>query len=226
MTNNVIDIFSGKPVGESVTEFIVRLLPETDGLCLLHSFYLQDEQLTIIPIVCWALLKDGSVAAMVPWKGSLRICLEFDNPELGYFHGFYDPVLDSISDAPPLHKAVCLNAMAEHFKEHHLLRNDGIVQEIPDIIGTHALMVDEDFSNLTIAEVLSWQLLGNGQVRGMLADYEKVVVGPVLMGDECLYSVEEHPRFRLYLQHHIANQIKLRDPEAIADITRLLDEQS
>lgn len=222
--NNVFDIFSGQSYSHSQQRKIIRLSPEIDGLCLLHSFQAQDEQFTVIPILCWGLQHDGEVVAMIPWKQSLRACTDFDNDDSGYFHGYYDAALDDIFDEAPLHKALELEASANFFEEHQLNTKSDVLQEIPDHIGTHALLVGEEESSLVLTEVLSWQLRRDGEIYGMLINHDKVENTPVLIGDECLYSATENPSFRFYFQHHVANQIKNRDPEVLADIARLLSE--
>ena len=58
----------------------------------------------------------------------------------------------------------------------------------------------------------------------MLADDEKVLSTPILPGDDCLYPAEENRNFKYFFQHHIANKIKAKDPEAIAAISLLVDE--
>lgn len=224
-SNNVIDIFSGQTFKQSKREQVVRLSPEIDGLCMLHSFQSQDEQFTVIPILCWALQNDGEVVAMIPWKQSLRRCTDFSNDELGYCHGYYDSALDDIFEQAPLHKALELEASANFFEEHYQSSESDVLQEIPDHIGTHALLVGEEHSSLVLTEVVSWQLLRDGSLQGMLINHDKVSTTPVLIGDECLYSATENSRFRFYFQHHIANQIKNRDPEILADIANLLEEQ-
>ncbi len=56
-------------------------------------------------------------------------------------------------------------------------------------------------------------------------DPEKITHTPVLAGDPCLYRAEENPEFRYFFQHHIANQIKSEDPEALQAIALLLADQ-
>ena len=71
--------------------------------------------------------------------------------------------------------------------------------------------------------MVSWQLLSDGVVRGMLIDDDKVISTPVLPGDECLYSAKDEETFRYFFQHHIANKIKAKDPDALAAISMLVE---
>jgi hypothetical protein len=57
----------------------------------------------------------------------------------------------------------------------------------------------------------------------MLINEALVSKTPVLPGDDCLHPGEANEKFRYYFQHHIANQIKSEDPEALAALTALLD---
>ena len=82
------------------------------------------------------------------------------------------------------------------------------------------------FQSLTLSEVISWRLYFDGSISGMLADHDKVASTPILPGDNCLYQAQHNPNFKYFFQHHIANKIKSRDPEAIAAISMLVEEKS
>jgi hypothetical protein len=58
-----------------------------------------------------------------------------------------------------------------------------------------------------------------------LNDPDKVQSSPVLAGDASLYPTSNNDEFRYFFQHHIANQIKSADPEAIEAISQLLEPQ-
>ena len=55
----------------------------------------------------------------------------------------------------------------------------------------------------------------------MLIDDNKVVNTPVLPGDDCLYVADKNTDFKYFFQHHIANQLKSQNPEAMAAIALL-----
>jgi hypothetical protein len=57
----------------------------------------------------------------------------------------------------------------------------------------------------------------------MLINDDKVIDTPVLPGDESLYTAKSDAAFRYFFQHHIANKIKARDPEALAAISMLVE---
>jgi len=63
--------------------------------------------------------------------------------------------------------------------------------------------------------------LQDGTMEAMLIDEDKVINTPVLPGDSCLYAADKSKDFRYFFQHHIANQLKSQDPEAIAAISLL-----
>ena len=79
------------------------------------------------------------------------------------------------------------------------------------------------FKTLTLKEVVSWRLHADGSVIGMVIDEDKVATTPVLPGDDSLYPVSCDESFRYYFQHHIANMIKAKDPEAMAAISMLVE---
>jgi hypothetical protein len=74
-----------------------------------------------------------------------------------------------------------------------------------------------------LKEVVSWQLLSNGEINAMIINEEKVESTPVLPGDKCLYPAESCDSFRYFFQHNIANKIKSQDPDAMAAISMLDD---
>lgn len=97
-----------------------------------------------------------------------------------------------------------------------------IVQEVPDLIGTHALLVDDEAQTLTLTPVVSWVLDTDGELHGMLVDEDAVEKTPVVPGDECLYVATSNANFRCYFQRDIAEQIRVRNPETMAAIEKLL----
>lgn len=99
-----------------------------------------------------------------------------------------------------------------------------IRQEIPDLIGTHALILNQDNQSLLLTPVVSWALDLEGEIHGMLVDEKSVEKTPVIPGDDCLYYAASHPGFCCYFQRDIADQIRLRNPETIAAIEKLLNQ--
>lgn len=97
-----------------------------------------------------------------------------------------------------------------------------VVQEIPDLIGTHALLLNNEKNALTLAPIISWVLDDEGELHGMLADEENIDKTPVLPGDDCLYSAASDESFRCYFQRDIAEQIRCRNPETMEAIEKLL----
>ena len=73
-----------------------------------------------------------------------------------------------------------------------------------------------------LTEVISWQLHCDGTLHAMLVDATSCHNTPVLPGDDCLYSAQEHADFRYFFQHTIANKLKEQDPEALAAIAALV----
>ena len=220
--DNVVDLFSGKPYSQRHYHRIIRLAPEMDGLEMVYSNDAHPDKYFSLKILCWALTADGDVVGMVPWLNKLVPCTEIQDPLNGMWEGYYDPGIDEIFTEAPIHKVVELESAAEYY-EVDCDSEEEIVQEIPDNIGTHAVLSSDGFRSLLLKEVVSWRLYADGTVSGTLIDEEKVEETPVLPGDPCLYPAESEEAFRYFFQHHIANKIKSRDPEAIAAITLLVD---
>lgn len=222
---NVIDLFTGKPLLEAQRERIIRLSPELDGLEMLYANDTDKQKLFSLKILCWALRENGEVVGLVPWLDKVIACPEINDPLNGKFEGYYDPGVEDIFFDAPIHKVVELESSAEYY-ESSAESPEAVIQEIPDTIGTHAVLSERGSHSMTLSEVVSWQLHYDGQLRGMLVDPEKVESTPVLPGDDCLFEAETCPIFRYYFQHQIANKIKAQDPEAIAAISALVDEGS
>lgn len=221
--HKVIDFFSGKPLQDLAQERIIRLAPENDSLCMLYSNQNNPDHYYAMKILCWALRWNGDVVGLVPWLDQLVSCPDIKDPLNGCWEGYYDAEVDSIFYDAPMHKVVELETSLSYFESHLEEDEEAILQEIPDNIGTHAMLLDDEKKSLTLTEVLSWRLYNNGDIQAMLVEPEKVETTPVLVGDECLYPASENPEFRYFFQHHIANQIKNEDPDAMAAISLLID---
>lgn len=224
-TDNVIDLFTRKPLSSLEELRFVRLSAELDGLEMLYSNDSGSDKLFSLRVLCWALRADGEVVGLVPWLDGICACHEIDDPLNGQFEGYYDPGIDEVFFEPPIHKVVELESAAEYY-EYQCDDPHEIIQEVPDLIGTHAVMTDTETKTLTLQEVVSWRLHHDGVILGMIVDEKKVENTPILPGDKCLYAAQVHDNFRYFFQHHIANKIKSEDPEALAAISVLVEEES
>ena len=222
--DNVIDIFTGQSIASSGDERIIRLSPELDGLEMLYSNDSNQGRLFSLQILCWGLRASGEVVGLVPWLNQMMACTEICDPFNGHWEGYFDPGIDEAFEEPPIHKIVELETAAQYY-EHQCQDPKDVIQEIPDTIGTHAILSDSGPQSLTLSEVISWRLHNDGAIFGMLADHKKVASTPILPGDDCLYPAQDNPRFRYFFQHHIANKIKSQDPEAIAVVSILVEEE-
>ena len=218
----VVDLFTGKTWNPDEASKIIRIAPELDGLEMLYSNDANPDKLFSMKILCWALNQNGEIDAMVPWLSRLVSCRELNDPLNGHWEGYYDNFHETVFYDAPLHKVVELESSASYYDADYIAEKDTI-QEIPDPIGTHAVLTGDKFQTITLTQVTSWRLLNNGSIQAMLADSEKVENTPVLVGDESLYAAQEHPDFKYFFHHIIANKIKAGDPEAMAAFTRLLD---
>lgn len=222
--DNVVDLFSGKSLSILKDERFIRLSPELDGLEMLYSNDASDGRLFSLQVLCWGLKANGEVVGLVPWLNKVMACPDICDPLNGRWEGYYDPGIDDIFEEPPIHKVVELETAAEYY-EYQSDDPEDIIQEIPDTIGTHAILSDDGFHSLTLSEVVSWRLYHGGRIEGMLADQDRVISTPILPGDDCLYPATKSEKFKYFFQHHIANKIKSQDPEAIAAIAMLVDDE-
>lgn len=221
-TDNVVELFSGKTFSELQDQRFIRLAPELDGLEMLYSNDTSSDKLFSLKVLCWGLRANGEVVGLVPWLNDIVACPDIYDPLNGQWEGYYDSGIDEIFFDAPMHKVVELETAAEYY-ELQCEHDDDVVQELPDTIGTHAVLATEESNRLSLVEVVSWRLLHDGTIYGMLTDLNKVVSTPVLPGDDCLYPAQGSEQFRYFFQHQIANKIKAEDPEALAAISLLVD---
>jgi hypothetical protein len=220
--DNVVDIFSRKPLSQLENTPFVRLAAELDGLEMLYSNAAHPNKYFSLKILCWGLRDSGEVVGLVPWMNDIVPCPDIEDPLEGQFEGYYDPGIDEIFFDAPEHKIIELETSADYYQYHHT-HADEVVQDIPDNIGTHAVLASQLPNTLMLTEVISWQLRCNGEIHAMLVDGAKCHDTPVLPGDDCLYSAQEHTDFRYFFQHTIANKLKGQDPEALAAIAALVE---
>ena len=179
--------------------------PAYEGHCLLYSHHaLSRDKLYAIRILCWARLADGRNVAVVPWLHDISHCRQLNDADTGLAEGYYDPATDTRFDTPPSHHLAALDALCAQTAP---LSASQVLQEIPDMIGSHAAILSEN-DELVLEPVVSWQLRGDGRLQAMLADPARITQQPVLPGDPCLYVADHDSGLRYYFQYHIANQIK------------------
>lgn len=225
-TAHVIDIFSGKTLAPGKDGHILRVSPESDGLGMLYANEANPDKLFSMKIIGWGIQANGNVVGLVPWLNDVTACTDLDDPLNGHWEGYYNFSTGQIFEQPPLHKKVELAAAIEYFKAHNQSaypRRKRIIQEIPDIIGTHAVFLDFSSNNLVLIPVFSWRLLEDGSINGLIVDKTRISKTPVLTGDHCLCPCQDDPRFKYYFQYSIANKIKNHDPVSLAEISDLLD---
>ena len=218
--NNVISIFTGKTLGLN-TNPIIRIAPELDGIEMLYSNDSAPNKLFSLKLICWALRQNGEVEGIVPWLNDVIPCPRISDPLNGHWEGYRNQKTGEIFYQAPEYKMIELQAAARHFQSnsHKLIS----VQEIPDMIGTHAALADKRFKTLTLIEVNSWRLNEDGKIAGMLVDHKKVKSTPVLSGDKALFDAQKNKDFKYFFQHHMASKIKAQDPEAMAAVAMLMD---
>lgn len=219
---NVIDIFTKKSIDDNNVDKFIRLSPDIDGIEILYSNDSNPGKLYSMKILCWALMKNGEVDALVPWLNKIVPARELYDPLNGHWEGYYDNFHDQAFFEPPAHKVDELEMAAAYFKNSSSDKNI-IVQEIVDTIGTHVVLTEDQFHSIILAHVTSWRLFNDGRLHAMIADENKVTTTPVLPGDNCLFSAQEHDNFRYFFHYAIANKVKHGDPEAIAAFTNLVE---
>ena len=204
---------------KTVQSSISRVIPENDGIEMLYSND-NSEQIFSLKVLCWALWEDGQIDGMVPWLNRLVPCRSLKDPLNGHWEGFLDPTTGQVLFEAPEYKAEFLKSSARYYSIDSESPTD-VIQEIPDMIGSHAVFTQDQFETFTIQEVHSWRLYSDGSVLAMAVEEDDVHSTPVLPGDDCLYSVQHRKDFHYFFQHSIANKLKARDPDALAAMAHL-----
>lgn len=203
---------------------ICRLLPELDGIEMLYTND-TSEQIFSLKVLCWALWSDGKIDGMVPWLNRLVPCRSLDDPLNGHWEGYLEPDSGQILFDIPDYKRDFLNNSAEFYPPVSQNFNDQngpkIIQEVRDMIGSHAIFTSDHFKSFNIQEIHSWRLYEDGSVLAMSIEEETPHKTPVLPGDDCLYSVQHRKDFHYFFQHSIANKLKDKDPAAMAAMAKL-----
>ncbi|HAB55008.1 MAG TPA: hypothetical protein DCE61_01160 [Cellvibrionales bacterium] len=249
--HNVINLFTGQSMDARAQHSIIQICPETSGIKMIYANHHQPDRLISVPILCWGLRSDGKTVGIVPWVGEITDCTRIDEDFDIRWEGYYLQSTGSIFSEPP-EAIIAQLATAMRFSntenavihQSTLCSNTDapektVIQEIPDLIGTHALVLNIEASSgyscshhskkdfkvhrtLVLTPVVSWALDLEGQMHGMLVDEKAVEKTPVVPGDDCLYYALSNPNFFCYFQRDIADQIRLRNPETIAAIEKLL----
>lgn len=216
---NIVDLGSYRSQKETAVDRIIRIAPELDGLETLYRNDANPDMAFNMSIVAWALKESGDVVGLVPWLDNIIECPSFTDPLNGEFAGYLDPSSGDVFYDPPIHKIAELESNYEFFADKH--HPSGIIQELPETLGTHALLTADGFETIHLHEVISWQLTSDGQLWGMLSDYDQVEDFPVLKGDDSLYPAQSHPNFKYFFHFSLVSKIKHQDPDAISALALL-----
>lgn len=220
LPHNVVPLI---PRRQAARPRIVRVSPENDGLELLYANDRHPDTLFSVKILCWALLDNDDVVAMVPWLDAVVPSSELEDPLNGRWEGYRLPHSSYLFTEAPQYKADELRAAVEFFGK--ASASEEVVQEVPDAIGTHAVFSSDGFHSISLLEVVSWRLTGDGRLLAMVIEEGEVTSTPVLPGDPCLHAAQDQSTFRYFFQHQVANRIKERDPETLAAISVLASER-
>ncbi len=226
---NIVNLFTGKPFEAVSKSKIVRVCNDTSSIKMLYSNYDNPDRLIAVPLLCWALYEDGTVTGILPWIDEILSCEEVQEKYNVNWEGYYDPNFETIFDEAPEEITAYLTVASRFIDEKvYQVKQDPvtteelkIAQEIPDSVGTHALLLDEVSETLVLTSVISWVLTAEGELQGMIADDEHVDKLPVLPGDNCLTVSQFQEQFRCFFQRDIAEQIRMQNPETMEAIEML-----
>ncbi len=220
--SNVVGIFSRRSQAATNVQKIVRLAAELDGWQMLYKTNQEKSKHYSLPVLCWALFDDNCIRGMVPWLTKLVSCEDITLTNGGQWQGYYNELTSAQSKTPPPHKIAELETY--RLDDSVPTSHDAIIQEIPDVIGTHAVLSKDSACHIDLIEVFSWQLLADGMVRGMIVDLDSACETPVLLGADCLRPSSDDNQFLYYFHNAIASRLKANDPETLAAMAVLTDQ--
>ena len=207
--DNVIQLFNRSKWSPAKQDQLIRLSPELDGLEMLYAND-HNEVPVGLKILCWGINQQGEVDALVPWLDKVHHARFLKDPLSGRWVGYFNQQKLHTFLEPPEHKIKELQSASKYFSQ--TCDEHDVVQEIPDNIGTSALIFDEITKAMTLYPVISWQLTRDGLLKAMVAP-SNLKRETLLPGDSALIAVEELPGFQYFFHHVVANQIKKKEPK-------------
>lgn len=193
---------------------LIRLAPELDGLEMVYRLDSSAETLYGMPLLAWGLREDGEVVGLVAWMETLMPCQRLDDDEHGRFIGYRDPETEELFEVAPEHKLMELEHAASYF-DYEETEQVTLIQQLPEIQGTHALCMDAGDAPWQLKQVFGWRLYSDGSIEALLADEQRVEQTPILLGDACLYPGHSRHRLVYFFQRQIANRIRQEDPATL-----------
>lgn len=212
-TARVIDL-DARRQRQQARRRLVRLAPELDGLEMVYRLDASPDTLYGMPLLAWGLREDGEAVGLVAWMESLTPCQRLDDDEHGRFIGYRDPETEELFDSAPEHKVMELEHAASYF-DYEETEQVTLIQQLPELQGTHALCMDDGDAPWQLKQVFGWRLYSDGTVEALLADERHVEQTPIMLGDACLYPVHSRHRRVYFFQRQIANRIRQEDPATL-----------
>ncbi len=204
-SKNIIQLFNRKSWKPQNDSHNIRLAPEIDGLAMLYVNNLNPKPIKM-NILCWVLNKKGDVEGLIPWLTKLHTCRLLTDTSDGHWIGYFNEQKNHTFLTAPEHKIQELRSSAHYFSQ--ACRLDGVVQEIPDHIGTQAIYSTDSFKTTQLRPIISWQLTDSGEIQAMTSISTEIDSTSILPGDSRLIVAENIEGFQYFLPHLIANQIK------------------
>jgi hypothetical protein len=118
---------------------ILCIPPQHQGLSLLYAHHpLSRDKLYAIKVLCWAGFANGEEVALLPWLTGVSRSTELRDPDSGQAQSYYDPVSERRFSDIPHHNVAALDTLCRNLAP----QSKAVIQEIPDLIGSHAALAD------------------------------------------------------------------------------------
>jgi hypothetical protein len=209
---NVSGIFSKQPKDDTSGSQILCVSPELTGIKMIYQRD-EDSRYYALPILCWSILESGRVTGLVAWQDSVCPCDKVELAFGGEWVGYQHMNSKTLELEAPKSKQAELQTLAQQANgNHHLL--------IPDIIGTHALLLADSEGGYDLRPVVGWRL-ANGEMTGLFHNHYEQRSKP-LAEQQTMAANSKGTGFLYYLHYAIAKRVHAKEPSAMSSIQALL----
>ncbi|WP_298634161.1 hypothetical protein [uncultured Umboniibacter sp.] len=209
---NVTGIFSKKVTNDAPISPIISISPELAGIKMIYQCD-DDARYYSLPILCWSILASGRITGLVAWQGSVCPCDKVQLAYGGKWVGYQSMNSKTLEFEAPESKRAELQTMTRQTE-----RNQPLL--IPDIIGTHALLLADREGGYNLKPVVGWRFT-NGEIIGLFHNHYEKRSKP--LSEQHLMAVDTPGTgFVYYFHYAIAKRVHAKEPSAMASMRALV----
>ena len=211
---NVTGIFSKQVIDVTSSSPITCISPELTGMKMIYQCD-EDTRYYALPILCWSILESGRVTGLVAWQDSVCPC---DRVKLAYggkWVGYQSMNSKTLELEAPEPKQAELQTMTQQANASQQLL-------IPDIIGTHALLLADSEGGYDLRPIVGWRL-ADGEMTGLFHSHYEQRSKP-LIEQHTMAANTPGTGFLYYFHYAIAKRVHAKEPTAMANMRALVSQ--